>query len=751
MKARALADPLAGQSPAEFGFADRSERQFVILAESLATSPFHVRLGCLAKRGGLLNERNDVEEFPVGGKLYGPKSIRARLQLARYLREQRISIAHSFDFYSNLTLIPAARLAKVPVVIGSQRQLGDLLSPAKSRAQAAVLRWCDAVVCNSRAAAEALVRRGLPERKIVVIGNGLPAAAFAKAAPALPRRSSLLRVCMIARMNTPSKNHELFLRAAAAVRRKLAEVEFVLVGDGPLRPEFERRAAELRLSGWVQFLGERHDIPAILASSDVSVLPSASESLSNVILESMAAGVPVIANRIGGNPELVTSDRGALVAPGDEHALAAAIERQLSDFSLRAQLSHNSRAFAESNFTIEYIQKRYEDLYTELLAHKQSRESHASITPGNGSRPSRRRIALVAPTLRYVGGQSVQADALLANWSDDPAVQAHLVPIDPSFPMGLRWAESVPLLRTVLREPTYLLALWQGLRKADIVHIFSASYWSFLLAPWPAWMMARALGKKTLIHYHSGEACDHLRRFPLARSVLAAADRLVVPSGYLADVFREFGLTAQVVPNTVDESRFHFRVRKPLRPHLICTRGFHPYYRVDLVARAFGEVQRVFPEARLDLVGRGPLEREIRGLVGDLKLTGVNFAGAVSQSQIADFYDAADIFINASSLDNMPVSIMEALACGTPVVSTAPEGMRYLLEHERTALLSEPDNAHALAQNVIRLLQDPDLSSRIALHAHEESRRYRWSEVREQWVEIYDSLANLSGAQSSAL
>ena len=722
-----------------------SERQFTALAESLGSSPFRLHLGCLSRSGSLFNSLNNVVEFPLGGNLYSAKSIRTRLRLAHYLRGRRISIAHAFDFYTNLTLIPAARMAKTPVVIGSQRQLGDLLSPAKSRAQMAVLRWCDHVVCNSRAAADKLIELGMPERQIAVIGNGLPASAFAQTVPALARQPSLLRICMIARMNAPSKNHRLFLRAAAAVRERLPQVKFILVGDGPLRPGLEREAEEMGLSACVQFLGERHDITAILASVDVSVLPSASESLSNVILESMAAGVPVVASRVGGNPELVTSDRGILTVPGDEQALAAAIERLLRDPSSRTEFGRNARRFAESNFTIASVQERYEELYAELLTGKESLKSRPSIGPWNASRNDRLRVAIVAPSLRYVGGQSVQADWLLSNWRDDPTVEANLIPIDPSFPHGLRWAESIPFLRTVLREPFYVFALWRGLQDADIVHIFSASYWSFLLAPVPAWIMARTLGKKTLVHYHSGEARDHLRRFRTARRVLAWVDRLVVPSAYLADVLREFGLAAQVVPNILDSSQFRFRHRRPLRPHLICTRGFHPYYRVDLVVRAFAEVQREFPDACLDLVGQGPEEPQIRNLVKDLKLGNVNFAGVASRLQIGGFYDAADIFINASCLDNMPVSIMEAFACGTPVVSTAPEGIRYLVEHERTGLLSEPGETGALAQNVIRLLKDPGLSSRLALSAYQESMRYSWSEVRGQWLEIYDAMAKGSG------
>lgn len=352
--------------------------------------------------------------------------------------------------------------------------------------------------------------------------------------------------------------------------------------------------------------------------------------------------------------------------------------------------------------------------------------------------------ALVAPSLHYVGGQAVQADLLRRQWENDPDVRLKFIPIDPEFPFGMGWTKRVPVLRTIVREPLYLLKLWQELKDVDIAHVFSASYWSFMLAPAPALLLAWLQGKRTLVHYHSGEARDHLRRFPVARSVLARAGLLVVPSKYLADVFGEFGFVPKVVPNIIDLSQFSYRVRRPLRPHLLCTRGFHPYYCVDLVIRAFAEIQREFSQARLDLVGSGPLESQLRGLVQELGLTGVNFTGVASRHEIGQFYNAADVFINGSRLDNMPVSILEAFASGTPIVSTDPEGMRYVVEDGCTGLLSPVGDAKALARNAIQLLRDSDLSSRIASNAYEHSKSYGWNEVRPQWLAIYGSLHKTS-------
>src|SRR5258708_3482303 len=458
-----------------------NERQFVELARSLRADQLQVHLGCIQKKGAFLEGLGELHQFGLGGSLYGLQSIQSRWKLRRCLQDLGIAVAHAFDFYSNLTLIPAATLARVPVVIGSHRQLGDLLTPAQFRAQLMMFRWCDRVVCNSRAAADRLLQAGLPERKVVVIGNALPPEAFAETSPALARAPGMLRIGMIARMNAAYKNHRVFLQAAARLSRKLANVEFLLVGDGPLRPGLAREAADLGLEGRVRFLGDRRDIAAVLASIDVSVVASASESLSNVILESMAGGVPVVGSGVGGNIELAGGGQGVLVAPSDEEALADGIGRVLSDPDFRSAISRRAREFARANFGVEQIRDLYRSLYDEASA---SRRQLPGVRQQIAADP-RIHVAFVAPSLRYVGGQAVQADMLVRNWKEDPDVAARFIAVDPRLPYGLRWIERVPFLRTMIREPLYLFTLWRDLKNADIPPIFSTSSSPFLLPPFP--------------------------------------------------------------------------------------------------------------------------------------------------------------------------------------------------------------------------------------------------------------------------
>jgi glycosyltransferase involved in cell wall biosynthesis len=354
-----------------------SERQFTVLAQNLTAPQFQTHLGCVSRRGPLAHNFPDAAQFALGGSLYGWQSLRTRLNLRQYLRTHQVQVAHAFDFYTNLTLIPAAKLARVPVVIGSQRQLGDLMTPAQFRAQTAAFRWCDGVVCNSQAAADRLIATGLSPNKIAIIGNALPAAAFSAAPAALPKRPSVARVGMVARMNHRYKNHSGFLRIAAQIHQRMPDVEFLLVGDGPLRQELEKEAASLGLGASAIFLGDRQDMPAILASLDVAVLTSDSESLSNVILEAMAAGLPVVAYGVGGNSELLSHQRGALIPAGDETSFADVVEKLLADSALCQQLGRNALQFAQENFSLDRVRQRYVELYVALLREKRRGNSAA--------------------------------------------------------------------------------------------------------------------------------------------------------------------------------------------------------------------------------------------------------------------------------------------------------------------------------------------------------------------------------------
>jgi len=360
------------------------------------------------------------------------------------------------------------------------------------------------------------------------------------------------------------------------------------------------------------------------------------------------------------------------------------------------------------------------------------------------------RVAIVAPSLRILGGQAVQADRLLRAWRNDPDVDAWLVPVNPTPSQALEWVTRVKYLRTIVTELTYGPQLLRQLAQADIVHVFSASYSSFLLAPLPALIVARLLGRPVILNYRSGEARDHLRRSAIARWAISRADCNIVPSRFLVDVFRTFGIDATVIPNIVDLEHFRYHVRDPLRPRLVSTRNFDAHYNVACTIRAFRLVQNRWPEARLTLVGGGPQEQPLRALVDRLELRHVTFAGRVMPDEIADFYAAADIFIQSPVVDNMPTSVIEAYASGLPVVSTEAGGVPAILTHGKHGLLAPLDDHQRLAAHVLTLLDSPAYARHLAENGYAFARTCTWLAVREQWLNAYrgvlDARVELAGA-----
>lgn len=350
------------------------------------------------------------------------------------------------------------------------------------------------------------------------------------------------------------------------------------------------------------------------------------------------------------------------------------------------------------------------------------------------------RVALVAPTLDILGGQAVQADRLLNAWQGDPDVDCRLVPVNPVPPGPLRHFRRVKYLRTVVTEATYLPALATALGEVDVAHVFSASYSSFLLAPLPAIMIARAMRCPVILNYRSGEAPDHLARSRVARRAVAAVDLNVVPSRFLVDVFAGFGIPATIVPNLVDLGRFRFRARQPVQPRILSTRNFEGHYNVACTLRAFRLVQDRHPAATLTLVGGGSEEPALRELARTLDLRGVSFVGRVHPNEIAAYYAAHDIYLQSPVVDNMPTSILEAFASGLPVVSTDAGGIRAILTHDEHGLLAASGDHAGLARHVLDLLGSPPLVDRLTQAAYATCQAYTWSSIREQWLQAYRSV-----------
>jgi len=200
-----------------------------------------------------------------------------------------------------------------------------------------------------------------------------------------------------------------------------------------------------------------------------------------------------------------------------------------------------------------------------------------------------------------------------------------------------------------------------------------------------------------------------------------------------AEIFDRHGYTVRVIRNVVDLSRFAYRERLPLRPALLSTRNLEPYYRVDVVLAAFRLVKAQIPEATLTVAGSGSEEGRLRRLAGE----GVRFVGPVAPAEMPRLCAEADIFVNASVVDNQPVSILEAFASGLPVVSTPTGDIGAMVQHRLTGTIVPPLEPAAMAEAVLDLLAHPERARDMVRRAHADTARFTWPAVRAEWAAVY--------------
>lgn len=356
------------------------------------------------------------------------------------------------------------------------------------------------------------------------------------------------------------------------------------------------------------------------------------------------------------------------------------------------------------------------------------------------SRPTR--VLLVGPSLDYLGGQAVQAQRILARLRMDPDLSVEFLPVNPRLPGMLGRLQRVRYVRTVVTSLAYTASLLRAVRRFDVIHAYSASYWSFLLAPFPAILIGRLAGRGVILNYHSGEADDHLTRWRGTRQLLTLAHRIVVPNEYLEGVFARHGLKTSSIANHVEAGDMPVRLREKLRPTFFTNRNLEPHYGVDTVLRAFQRIQVAYPDATLVLAGTGSERNELEKLALELGLRGVSFIGTVPPGEMPFCYNAADIYLNGSRVDNMPLSLMEAFAAGLPVVTTDAGGIPCIVRHEENGLVVPQDDWERMAHEAIRLLENPPLARRISRDARIEcTRRYSWQAVAGKWKRCYEELA----------
>ena len=271
----------------------------------------------------------------------------------------------------------------------------------------------------------------------------------------------------------------------------------------------------------------------------------------------------------------------------------------------------------------------------------------------------------------------------------------------------------------------------------DVLHIHCCSSWGFLPAV-VGIAVGRRLKKRIVLTYHGGGGerffDQHSR---LVRQYLMRTDQNIVLSGFLAQVFDQHQIPYTVIPNIIELDGTHYRERTSVKPNFICVRAHEPLYNIPCILRAFQRVQEQLPEATLTLVGHGSQHAALEQKVNDMGLHNVTFTGRVDNSEIYRQLNRADIMLSAPKVDNMPVSLLEAMNAGLLVISSRVGGVPYMIEDKKTGLLFDSDNANQLAERMLWTVAHPDEYLAIVRRARQEVDRYQWTNVKDKLYIAY--------------
>ncbi|HWZ43312.1 MAG TPA: glycosyltransferase [Candidatus Saccharimonadales bacterium] len=353
-----------------------TETQMAEAAIRLRAIGHDITVACLQGGGPLLGTLQragvPVVEFPKGKSLLSMNGMRQLVRLVLFLRRGKFQVVHAHDLWSNLLGVPAARLARTPVVISSRRYLADLewYRPWKNRIVRGLYRLSTCVVVNSESVRNLLLDRDrIPWQKIRVVYNAVD---FEHIAGIRSQRRELLPtiaygaipIAVVANMYSPVKGHAHLIAAAVKVCRSQPETVFVLIGDGPERRALEKQVRVKNLERHFLFLGRRTDVLELLACCSLAVLPSEAEALPNALLEAMSAGLPVVATCVGGIPEVIDhAVHGLLVPAQNPDSLAAAILNVLDCPHLAMELARAAQERMRTRFSFDRLMTELQQLY----------------------------------------------------------------------------------------------------------------------------------------------------------------------------------------------------------------------------------------------------------------------------------------------------------------------------------------------------------------------------------------------------
>ncbi len=351
-------------------------------------------------------------------------------------------------------------------------------------------------------------------------------------------------------------------------------------------------------------------------------------------------------------------------------------------------------------------------------------------------------IGLVGPLPPPHGGMANQTKQL-KKLLEREGIKVDFVQTNPPYyPLFIK---NVKFIRAIPRLVTYCIQLSKTAGSVDIFHIMANSGLSWFLFACPAILIAKINNVSVIVNYRGGQAEEFFTKYIyLVQFFLRKVDVVIVPSGFLEKIFDKFGFETKIVPNIINLDMFnnYTHIHKTdEKINVLVTRGLEEIYDIQSAIEAAYELQNQYPDLTLTIAGSGPLEQELKNQVRARNLSyTVKFIGKVKNKDMPSVYQDADIVYNPSLVDNMPISLLEALACGVPIVSTDVGGIRYMVEHEKDALLVPPKSPKLAAESIHRILSDNLLKQRLIQNGREKIRQFEWNNIKPTLFSIYESV-----------
>ncbi|MBN2009907.1 glycosyltransferase [candidate division KSB1 bacterium] len=521
------------------------------------------------------------------------------------------------------------------------------------------------------------------------------------------------------------KGHEYLLDAANILKDKGISAHYYFIGEGDRRSFLENRAENLNIKDIVHFIGHRKDVLQLLPGFDLIVFPSVTEGLPVAVLEALALKKTVVASAVGGIPEvIIPGETGWLVPPANAEVLAQTLGSVLRQPDTSRQLAENGHKLVMTRYNMDRMihdtellyEQAHSVIFRKLSASKNHKESFAY---------NDLRLLMVTMFPGAKNKTPPNQTAILADYFENEG--AHVI-------------RTTTETKIVLKTISIIKAMIRFRNQYDIIQIQTTPSHGFINT-----LVAISLGKlfkkKVVSNYFTSAGPDFLKRFRVwAVPVLNEADGIVVASDFVNSKLQALSIPTHRIPHLIDVSDWQTKIRTQFEPKLIWVKRFDPEAGPFTMLEAFRILKQKVPAASLVMVGDGPLRELCLQYIDKNNIKDIQLPGFVPRAKLQAYYDRADIFVLTSKNDNQPMTVLEAFACGLPVVATNVGGVPELVQHQKTGLLVHPDDSNGVVESVIYMLNNQTQTRTMCDTALKTLTKFQWNNLRKIWLEFFKKI-----------